>query len=218
MKTVSRICALALAAALCLALAACGATSSSGASSGGASSSVSAPSQSASTPASSSGASGESGDKLSDGQRYAYAIRDARSAEDNEYNAVVASLDDGTATFAVNPNNSPADEADGNAQMIFDVMGVDAATVDAYAMSVSLMNVKAYAVAVFKPTQGQEETVHAALESYVSSMRKSFENYLVDQYEVAQGALIETLPGGELVLVMCEGASDVLAGIESALS
>ena len=57
----------------------------------------------------------------------------------------------------------------------------------------------------------------AAVESYVSLQRKSFENYLADQYEVAKGALVKTLPGGEIVLVMSEGAADIMANLEKTL-
>ncbi|MFQ8831750.1 MAG: DUF4358 domain-containing protein [Ruthenibacterium lactatiformans] len=87
---------------------------------------------------------------------------------------------------------------------------------DAYAFSMSMMNVRAYAIGVFKPAEGRP-TVQAAVESYVSLQRKSFENYLADQYEVAKGALIKTLPGGELVLVMSEGAADIMANLDKTL-
>ena len=40
---------------------------------------------------------------------------------------------------------------------------------------------------------------------------------LADQYEVAKGALIKTLPGGEIVLVMSEGAADIMANLEKTL-
>ena len=81
----------------------------------------------------------------------------------------------------------------------------------------SMMNVRAYAIGVFKPAEGQAEVVQAAVESYVSLQRKSFENYLADQYEVAKGALVKTLPGGEIVLVMSEGAADIMANLEKTL-
>ena len=38
-----------------------------------------------------------------------------------------------------------------------------------------------------------------------------------DRYEVAKGALIKTLPGGEIVLVMSEGAADIMANLEKTL-
>lgn len=216
MNRLYRISALALAAALCLALAACGSRpASSGSTSGGGSSSVSTPaaSGSGSVPASSGGA----GDTMSEGQRYAYAIRDARPAEDNEYSEIACGDAGGEPMLAVNPNDVSAEDAASSIQMMLDTMGIDPATLDAYAFSMSMMNVRAYAIGVFKPAEGQAEAVQAAVESYVSLQRKSFENYLADQYEVAKGALIKTLPGGEIVLVMSEGAADIMANLEKTL-
>ena len=81
----------------------------------------------------------------------------------------------------------------------------------------SLMNVRAYAVGIFRPAEGQAETVQAGLESYVKLQQQSFEQYLEDQYEIAKAAKIETLPSGEIVLVMSEGGDDVLTKINEAL-
>ena len=119
--------------------------------------------------------------------------------------------------LAVNPNDMSAEDAASSIQMMLDTMGINPATLDAYAFSMSMMNVRAYAIGVFKPAEGQAEAVQAAVESYVSLQRKSFENYLADQYEVAKGALIKTLPGGEIVLVMSEGAADIMANLEKTL-
>ena len=210
MNRLYRISALALAAALCLALAACGSRpASSGSTSGGGSSSVFTPAASVS--------SGGAGDTMSEGQRYAYAIRDARPAEDNEYSEIACGDAGGEPMLAVNPNDVSAEDAASSIQMMLDTMGIDPATLDAYAFSMSMMNVRAYAIGVFKPAEGQAEAVQAAVESYVSLQRKSFENYLADQYEVAKGALIKTLPGGEIVLVMSEGAADIMANLEKTL-
>ena len=218
MNRLSRICALALAAALCLALAACGGKpASSGSTSGGASSSASAPAGSGSASGSASASSGEAGDAMSEGQRYAYAIRDARPAEDNEYSEIVCGDAGGEPMLAVNPNNVSKEDAAGSIQMMLDTMGIDAATLDTYAFSMSMMNVRAYAIGVFKPAEGQAEAVQAAVENYVSLQRKAFETYLPDQYEVAKGVLVKTLPGGEIVLVMSEGAADIMASLEKTL-
>jgi hypothetical protein len=154
---------------------------------------------------------------MSEGQRYAYAIRDARPAEDNEYSEIACGDAGGEPMLAVNPNDVSAEDAASSIQMMLDTMGIDPATLDAYAFSMSMMNVRAYAIGVFKPAEGQAEAVQAAVESYVSLQRKSFENYLADQYEVAKGALIKTLPGGEIVLVMSEGAADIMANLEKTL-
>ena len=218
MNRLYRISALALAAALCLALAACGSRpASSGSTSGGGSSSVSTPAASGSGSVSGSVPASSGGATMSEGQRYAYAIRDARPAEDNEYSEIACGDAGGEPMLAVNPNDMSAEDAASSIQMMLDTMGIDPATLDAYAFSMSMMNVRAYAIGVFKPAEGQAEAVQAAVESYVSLQRKSFENYLADQYEVAKGALIKTLPGGEIVLVMSEGAADIMANLEKTL-
>ena len=151
MNRLYRISALALAAALCLALAACGpklpGTNS------GSSSAVSTPaaSGSGSVSGSASVSSGGAGDTMSEGQRYAYAIRDARPAEDNEYSEIACGDAGGEPMLAVNPNDMSAEDAASSIQMMLDTMGIDPATLDAYAFSMSMMNVRAYAIGVFKP-------------------------------------------------------------------
>ena len=59
-------------------------------------------------------------------QRFVTAITDARSEEDNEYNSILSSADDDTA------------------DMTFQLLGVTAEDMESFAISVSLMNVKAY--------------------------------------------------------------------------
>ena len=148
MNRLYRISALALAAALCLALAACGpklpGTNS------GSSSAVSTPaaSGSGSVSGSASVSSGGAGDTMSEGQRYAYAIRDARPAEDNEYSEIACGDAGGEPMLAVNPNDMSAEDAASSIQMMLDTMGTDPATLDAYAFSMSMMNVRAYAIGV----------------------------------------------------------------------
>ena len=123
MNRLYRISALALAAALCLALAACGSRpASSGSTSGGGSSSVSTPaaSGSGSVSGSASVSSGGAGDTMSEGQRYAYAIRDARPAEDNEYSEIACGDAGGEPMLAVNPNDVSAEDAASSIQMMLD--------------------------------------------------------------------------------------------------
>ena len=59
--------------------------------------------------------------------------------------------------------------------------------------------------------------VQAALESYVAAQRSAFEQYLQDQYTIAQNAVIETLPGGEVMLVMSEDAAQTAQALRDAL-
>ena len=132
-------------------------------------------------------------------QTYADAITSSRSDEDNEYNGVVSSPDDESA------------------QMLLDVLGLSADDMDAFAVSVSVMNVKAYGIAVVKPAEGKEDTVKNSLQNFIDGQKQSFEHYLVDQYEVASSAKLEVLDDGTVVLVMCEDSDTVFDNIVKAL-
>ena len=77
-------------------------------------------------------------------QRFVTAITDARSEEDNEYNSILSSADDDTA------------------DMTFQLLGVTAEDMTAYALSVSPMNIRAYAVAAIFPAAGKEEVLGKA--------------------------------------------------------
>lgn len=46
---------------------------------------------------------------------------------------------------------------------------------------------------------------------------RAFEQYLQDQYEIAQNAIVETLPGGEVMLVMSEDAAQTAQALRDAL-
>lgn len=70
-------------------------------------------------------------------QRFVTAITDARSEEDNEYNSILSSADDDTA------------------DMTFQLLGVTTEDMESFAISVSLMNVKAYGIARHQARTGQ---------------------------------------------------------------
>ena len=213
MKASIRILALLL--ALCLVLAGCSSPASSGA---GGTSSLPSSGTDASTVTDGAAAGGSAGDQASSGQRYAFAIRDARDPEDNQSSGIASGDAGADPFFAVNPNDLTSEESAGQISMMLQILGVDPASLDAYAFSVSLMNVRAYAIGVFKPSNGKADEVMAALEEYVSLQQQSFEQYLEDQYTIAKGALLRTLPGGEIVLVMSEDAAGIMASLEEALA
>ena len=144
-------------------------------------------------------AAGDSGPK-----DYAAAITAARSDEDNEYQAILAKS-------ALTEDEAPM------AQMTLEVLGLTEDQLDDYAVSLSLINVRAYAVAILKPAEGQADAVREGVEQYVKGQQQSFQNYLQDQYDIAKDAKIKELPSGEIVLVMCEDAADVAGKIEKAL-
>ena len=124
-------------------------------------------------------------------QRFVTAITDARSEEDNEYNSILSSADDDTA--------------------------VTAEDMESFAISVSLMNVKAYGIAVIKPAQDSEDTVKEGLQGFIDQQQQNFQMYLPDQYEVAKNARLETLDDGTILLVMCEDQDTVFDSIIDSL-
>lgn len=132
-------------------------------------------------------------------QLYETAITAARDEETNQVQPVLTS-------------------AEGeNANLIFSLLGVSAEDMSAFALSVSLMNVKAYAIAAIYPAAGKEDTVLEGLHSFVDSQKQSFEQYLPDQYEIAKNTRLETLEDGTALLVMCENQDPVFDAIRDAI-
>lgn len=126
---------------------------------------------------------------------YKEAIESARSDEDNE--AFVIDTD---------PEN-----------VAWDMLGFEAADVEAFALSWSLINVHAYTVGLFKPVEGKADAVMEGLRAHIDRTVNSFTNYLPDQLEIAENAILEQLDDGTIVLVMCSGWDEVYNGITAAL-
>ena len=135
-------------------------------------------------------------------QAYSQAITAARDEEMNQYFPVMTNTGE----------NDPTEQ-----EMVFSVLGFAPEDVTAYGVSLSLMNVNAYAIAAVMPAEGKEETVKTGLENYVESQKSSFEFYLEDQFAIASGARVETLDDGTLLLVMTEDQDTVLESIKTSL-
>ena len=103
-------------------------------------------------------------------------------------------------------------------EMTFAMLGFTPEDAEAYGVSLSLMNVRAYAIVAVKPAQGKAETVKKGLEDYVEAQKANFERYLEDQYQIASKAKLETLDDGTILLVMCEGQDAIFNSIKTALS
>lgn len=132
-------------------------------------------------------------------QLYETAITSARDEEINQANPPLTST-----------------EEDG-ADMVFSLLGVSPDDMSAYALSVSLMNIRAYAVAAIYPAAGKEDVVLEGLRAFVDNQKAAFELYLADQYEIAVNARLETLEDGTVLLVMCEGQDAVFDAISDAI-
>ncbi len=76
----------------------------------------------------------------------------------------------------------------------------------------------AYAVAIILPKAGREAAVVDNINAFVQSQQDAMQNYLQDQYEITKAALVETMPTGEVVLVMCEDAATVMQNIKDGLA
>ena len=100
----------------------------------------------------------------------------------------------------------------------YQVVGFTAADVDEIAMSVSLINIKAYGIVIAKPAEGCADTVKAGLQAFIDNQCASFETYLADQYEIAKNAKLETLDDGTIVMVMCANADAVYDAIVASLA
>lgn len=133
---------------------------------------------------------------------YETAITGARDNDMNEY-------------FPVTTNASDIDPTE--EEMTFALLGFSPEDAEGYGVSLSLMNVNAYAIVAVKPAQGKEDTVKEGLEGYVETQKASFERYLEDQYEIASNAKLETLDDGTVLLVMCDGQDGVFDSIKAAL-
>lgn len=132
-------------------------------------------------------------------QRYKEAIENC-GAELVEYNPPITSGDEDMS------------------ELTFQLLGVTEEDMEAYAISLSAMNVQAYTIALILPAEGREETVLENVNAYVERQRQSFEFYLADQYEIAQNARVETLEDGTILLVMAENTDEVYNTITAALA
>lgn len=131
---------------------------------------------------------------------YQTAIESARDQEMNESIPVITS------------------SSDELADMILPMLGITAENAAAYAVAVSPMNVKAYGVAAIMPAEGKSEEVLEGVNAFVTQQKQNFEQYLADQYEIADSAQVETLDDGTILLVMCEDQDTVLSSIKESLS
>ena len=132
-------------------------------------------------------------------ETYRAAIEGARDQELNDAYPVITDLED--------EQNLP----------YLDLLGLDPADCEAAALSVSLMNVKAYGIAAVRPVEGKGDKVYEDLKGFIGRQMQSFQQYLADQYDVASHTRLETLTDGTVLLVMCENQDEVFNAIRSAV-
>lgn len=130
---------------------------------------------------------------------YSNAITGARTQEENNVFGVMTTPD--------------AQDAD----LIFQLLGLTEEDMTAYAISISLMNVRAYGIAAVMPAEGKEETVKDAMQGFIDTQKMNFEFYLPDQLQAAENARLETLEDGTVLMVMCENQDTVYDSIVHAI-
>ncbi len=105
---------------------------------------------------------------------------------------------------------------DQGAEITFEMLGIDEKDMSEYAISLSPMNINAYCVAIVKPADGKKDVIKEAFETYKSSQEEAFEQYLQEQYKIAQEAVI-TEVGDYIVFAMCEDSTTFRDNVVSAL-
>lgn len=148
---------------------------------------------------------------------YAEILSSSRDAQTNDTFTIFTLQNDTFGAVGGYSEELSEEEAKTQAQLSLDMLGIAAEDVQSAAYSVSLMNVKAYGIAIIKPVSGKTETVKQALSTFIEAQKSAQENYLADQYAIAKAAKLQTLKSGEVVLVMCSGQDTVYSSIESAL-
>lgn len=130
---------------------------------------------------------------------YKSAIEGARTQEENDAFSIITSADD--------------DLSD----LIFQMIGLTAEDMSAFAISISPMNTQAYGVAAIMPAEGKTDAVKAGLEGFIAMQKQNFDMYLMDQYDIAAAAKVETLEDGTVLLVMGPDQDTTLTAIKDAL-
>lgn len=130
---------------------------------------------------------------------YKAAIEGVRPQEENDAYSILTTADDSMS------------------EMIFHLLGVTADDMTAYAISVSAMRTQAYGVAVIMPAADKSDKVQEGLKAFIELQKSNFNMYLMDQYDIASAAKVETLDDGTILLVMCEGQDAILASMKETL-
>ncbi|MFI3168742.1 MAG: DUF4358 domain-containing protein [Faecalibacterium sp.] len=151
---------------------------------------------------------------------YADIISNARSAEESEAfmviypdgNGGVLAIDGFSADYEVEYLNEDV------TNFMAPMLGFDLTLAEDYAFSISTMMTQSYGYAIVMPTEGNTDAVVAGLESFVAQQRSTFENYLPDQYEIANAATVTVASTGEVILACGPDSASILANIESALA
>ncbi len=146
------------------------------------------------------------------------AIVNARTGELNDAFAIFAASQEEAATYTHNPMQVSEEGMPDEITALMQITGIDYDNCESYAMTLSMMNIHAYATGIFYPLEGSEESVQESLQNFITAKQLEFENYLPDQYEIAENAILRTTTSGAIILVIAEDAQETADTIEQALA
>lgn len=153
----------------------------------------------------------------------AFAGCGAKPAEDNStglspeeqsalYAEAIENAQDEESGFSV---MTPEDEIP---ELMYTFLGFEPEDAEALALSVSLVNIKAYGIVLVKPAEGKKDAIKTGLQSFIDNQKQSFDHYLPDQFAIAESARLETLKDGSLLMVMTPNVDTVFESISAALA
>lgn len=87
-----------------------------------------------------------------------------------------------------------------------------------YGISIGTVITLSYGAIIILPKEGREQAVMDQMRFFVEQQKKAMDNYLQDQYEIANSALIETAPTGEVLLAMSKDAPEVMKAMKEGLA
>lgn len=140
--------------------------------------------------------------------------KDAASAVPKDYAGIISTVqsEDEAKSFEI-----VSDAQSELGTQILSMLNIEPADIDSFAVACSFMNVNAYCVGIFKPTDKSDDIIKTALAEYIDLQKKSMENYLPEQYDIAKSAIIKQVKSGEIIIVMCQNQDKAAAAIEKAL-
>ena len=95
-------------------------------------------------------------------KNYAEILAAARNNEDNEYYEILAPGENGYTAAQGHADEMSADYIKDYGDMLLELMGFSAEDATDYALSVSMMNVQSYGLAIVKPAEGKMATSRKA--------------------------------------------------------
>lgn len=85
---------------------------------------------------------------------------------------------------------------------IIGFMGLNPEDIDRFALSTSVINTRAHSICIILPVEGRGDAIVEQLEQFSQAQQNAFDGYLLDQYQIAQSAVVEVASTGEVLFAM----------------